>query len=490
MKSPLVIAEIGCNHKGDMLIAKEMIRTARDFCKVNVVKFQKRTVKDVLTAEEYNSPHPNPQHSYGATYGAHREYLEFDLHQHMDLKDYCESLGVIYSASVWDLNAARDIASLEPEFIKVPSATNTNWEVIDFLCTEYRGKIHLSLGMTTSQEEEAIVERIANHERLHDLVLYACTSGYPVPPEDTCLLEVSRLKERYTNKVHAIGFSGHHNGIALDIAAYTLGATFIERHFTLDRTWKGTDHAASLEPDGLRRLNRDLHNVHVALKYKEKELLGIELEQREKLKWDRQINGLPGNATIRRAYPEKDLHESGDVIQMLLLDVDGVLTDGGMYYAESGDELKKFNTRDGEGIRQLREAGIKVGIVTKESTKLVERRAAKLGIDILHQGVSDKLRVVKELEREYGLTSRNIAYIGDDSNDYEVLGYVGFSAVPNDADVLCKQVAKYICNKKGGEGCVREVANMLLQGRAEQRGDEDQVTTRKVIQASWKDSRP
>ena len=120
---------------------------------------------------------------------------------------------------------------------------------------------------------------------MKDLVIFDCTSGYPVPFKDVCLLEINRLREKYEGKVKAIGFSGHHLGIAVDVAAYTLGASYIERHYTLDRTWKGTDHAASLEPDGVRRLKRDLNAVYEALSYKREEILPIEAVQREKLKY-------------------------------------------------------------------------------------------------------------------------------------------------------------------------------------------------------------
>ncbi|HZJ76403.1 MAG TPA: N-acetylneuraminate synthase family protein, partial [Oscillospiraceae bacterium] len=112
-----------------------------------------------------------------------------------------------------------------------------------------------------------------------------CTSGYPVPFEDVCLLEINVLREKYENKVKAIGFSGHHLGTAVDIAACTLGASYIERHYTLDRTWKGTDHSASLEPESMRRLVRDLNDVQSALTYKREEILDIEKVQREKLKF-------------------------------------------------------------------------------------------------------------------------------------------------------------------------------------------------------------
>ncbi len=119
-----------------------------------------------------------------------------------------------------------------------------------------------------------------------DLVVYACTSGYPVAFEDICLREIERIKDAYSTRVGGIGFAGHHLGIAADVAAVALGATWVERHFTLDRTWKGTDHAASLEPDGFRRLCRDLKNVSKALEFKPKEILDVEMVQRQKLKWE------------------------------------------------------------------------------------------------------------------------------------------------------------------------------------------------------------
>ena len=103
-KIPFVIAEIGCNHKGNIEIAKELIKVAKIFCNVNAVKFQKRNNKELLTEEQYNKPHPNPSNSYGETYGLHREYLEFNLKEHVLLKEYCEEIGVVYSASVWDTN--------------------------------------------------------------------------------------------------------------------------------------------------------------------------------------------------------------------------------------------------------------------------------------------------------------------------------------------------------------------------------------------------
>ena len=146
-------------------------------------------------------------------------------------------------------------------------------------------KIHISFGMTTQEEEEEVVAFFEETNQAGRLVVYSCTSGYPVPFKDVCLLEITRIKNKFESRVKSIGFSGHHLGIAIDMAAYTLGATWVERHFTKDRTWKGTDHAASLEFAGMQKLCRDLAATHDALGYKGAEILDIEQVQRDKLKF-------------------------------------------------------------------------------------------------------------------------------------------------------------------------------------------------------------
>ena len=282
-----IIAEIGCNHKGDIQIAKELIYLAKQ-CNVDVAKFQKRNNKELLPESQYNSPHPNPINSYGDTYGDHREFLEFSQNQHQELKEYSESIGIKYSTSVWDVASAKEISELNPELIKVPSASNTHYKMLEVLRDEYKGEVHVSFGMTTKSEQEKLVNFFEDKDQAKNrLVIYSCTSGYPVPFPDVCLLEILDVKKRFENRVKSIGFSGHHLGIAIDVAAYTLGVTWIERHFTKDRTWKGTDHSASLEPAGLAKLSRDLKATFEALNYKEKEILDIEAIQREKLKFSK-----------------------------------------------------------------------------------------------------------------------------------------------------------------------------------------------------------
>jgi N-acetylneuraminate synthase len=282
-----VVAEIGCNHRGDMQIAKEMIINLANFCNVDIVKFQKRNPKECLTKEEYNAPHPVEENSYGETYGKHREFLEFTKDQHKQLKKWCGEFGVGYSSSVWDLTSAKDIIELNPKMIKIPSAHSNNFDLIEFILDNFEGELHVSTGMTTKEEIEEIVDFFEKKKRNDSLILYNCTSGYPVKFEDVCLLDIQRLRDLYLERVKDIGFSGHHLGISADIAAVTLGAKYVERHFTLDRTWKGTDHAASLEPIGMMKLVRDIHHVSKSLTQKNQDLLDVEKVQRRKLKWNR-----------------------------------------------------------------------------------------------------------------------------------------------------------------------------------------------------------
>jgi len=285
-KEPFVIAEIGCNHKGEMEVAKELLTLAKE-SGATVGKFQKRTPKELLTPEQYAAPHPNPTNSYGDTYGAHREALELSIEDHKELQKHCNSIGLEYSCSVWDTTAAKEMITLNPKLIKVGSPSNQHWEMQAVLRDEYDGDVHISTGMTTKDEIEKIVAfwEQGKGRAKERVVLYNCTSGYPVPFEDVCLLDIRLLQEKYAHRVKAIGFSGHHLGISIDIAAYALGAQWNERHFTKDRTWKGTDHAASLEPAGLRTLCRDLKATYTAMTYKSQEILPLEAGTRAKLKW-------------------------------------------------------------------------------------------------------------------------------------------------------------------------------------------------------------
>ena len=149
-------------------------------------------------------------------------------------------------------------------------------------------------------------------------------------------------------------------------------------------------------------------------------------------------------------------------IKIVLTDCDGVLTDGGMYYFDNGVEGKKFNTKDGMAFQILKNNNIKVGIITGEKTKIVENRAKKLNVDYLYMGITDKYQVLLDICKQENISPQNVAYLGDDINDLQVLQSVGFSACPNDAQKEVKAVSKYISNKNGGEGVVRDFLESCL----------------------------
>ena len=279
-KHPRVIAELCGNHGGDIEVAKKMIRMA-EICGVDVCKLQKRDIATQALDHPtlYDGPHPNPVHAFGSTYREHREALEFTVAQHAELQRYIESYGMIYSTSVWDIPSALQIIALNPLFIKVPSACNTRYALLDILRTRYSGDIHMSLGMTTEKERDEIVRFWGDD--IGRVVLYHCTSTYPLYAEDAYLLEIERLTKI---PCKAVGFSNHHPDINLDFEAQALGANWFEHHITLDRFSKGTDHSAALEFIALRNLVKGLREGYEALKNKPVEMCQVELIQRKKLK--------------------------------------------------------------------------------------------------------------------------------------------------------------------------------------------------------------
>lgn len=164
---------------------------------------------------------------------------------------------------------------------------------------------------------------------------------------------------------------------------------------------------------------------------------------------------------IKREYIHNNIPDLSG-IKMLLTDCDGCLTDGGMYYAETGDELKKFNTRDGMGFKLLREAEILTGIVTGEKVELNRRRVNKLKLDVLEEGCTDKMENLASICKRFDVTPEEIVYIGDDVNDIDVIKAVKFGCCPADAAFAVKEAADYITGALGGRGVIREVAELIL----------------------------
>lgn len=277
-----VVAEIGATHIGNMERAKYLIKLAM-LSGAHYAKFQKRNPIESLPLHLHNCPHPNIDFAYGKTYLEHRQNLEFTLDQHKELMAYCSSIGIKYATSVWDETSAREIISLNPEYIKVPSACNHNYSLINLLCDEYSGFIHISCGMISNADREQMIHYLLQKTNPQRLVFYHCTSRYPCPFEDLHLNEIQRLYQQLEPTGAEIGFSNHGFGIATDPVAYAAGATWIERHFIDDRTFKHTDAAASLEPQGLHKLCRDLENIKKSMTFKTV-VSQEEIEQRTKLR--------------------------------------------------------------------------------------------------------------------------------------------------------------------------------------------------------------
>ena len=281
-----VIAEIGCSHGGSLERAKKLAKLAK-LSGANIVKTQKRNPRESVKKELWDQPHPNQMYAYGKTYLEHRENLELSINDHIELKEYCESIDIKYSTSVWDMTSTREIVNLNPKLIKIPSACNDNRTMMKYLFDNYNGEIHISTGMLTANERnelynwlvcECLQKRDVDRKRI---ILYHCTSGYPVPFDKLYLKEISGL---YEDPHFPIGFSNHGKGIAMAPVCYTLGARYFEYHFIDDRLFPHTDSSNSLEPQGLNKLVRDLKAVSQALQYKPDELDKIEKEQRDKLR--------------------------------------------------------------------------------------------------------------------------------------------------------------------------------------------------------------
>jgi N-acetylneuraminate synthase len=279
---PTLIAEIGCCHAGDLDRAKYLADLAKQ-SGAQILKTQKRNPEESVPPQMQDQPHPNPFYSYGQTYLEHRQNLELSLKQHAELKKYCEDIDIEYFCSVWDLTSAEEIISLTPKQIKIPSAMNDNWDLLSFIYNNFDGDIHISLGMANWEKRKNIIDQISNYPGcLRRTIFYHCTSVYPCPFEKLYLNEIRKLV--FTVGPMRVGFSNHGYGIAADIAALALGATYFERHFIDDRTFRHTDAPASLEPSGLAKLARDLRNVAKSLQDKPDEPDPEEEEQRKKLR--------------------------------------------------------------------------------------------------------------------------------------------------------------------------------------------------------------
>ncbi|UCE56866.1 MAG: N-acetylneuraminate synthase family protein [Desulfobacterales bacterium] len=253
-----VIAEIGHNHQGRLETAKEMFKVAKE-CGADAVKLQKRDNRQLYTKAGYNKPYDH-ENSFGTTYGEHREFLEFGWFEYKELLDYASEIGVTMFATAFDFNSADFLAKLDAPAFKIASGDLKSIPLLSHIA-EFQKPMVLSTGGGTMEDVNRAYDAIMPINQ--QLCILQCTAGYPAEFDELNLRVISTFRERFPETV--IGLSSHDNGIAMAVAAYMLGARVVEKHFTLNHTWKGTDHAFSLEPIGFKKMVRDLRRLKAAM---------------------------------------------------------------------------------------------------------------------------------------------------------------------------------------------------------------------------------
>lgn len=252
---PFVIAEIGHNHQGNIETCKALFTAAaRAGC--DAVKLQKRDNKTLFTQEMYDAPYAS-ENAFGSTYGLHREALEFGWEEYIELKRFAESLGLVFFATAFDIPSADFLAGLDVPVFKIASACLTDLPLIEHVASFGKPMI-ISTGGATWDD----LLRVWIALKGAQYAFLQCTATYPCEPEEMNLRVISEMSKYYPV---VWGLSDHQDGIDMAPVAYALGARIFEKHFTLSHTWKGSDHAFSLEPDGMARMVRSLRRVEVAL---------------------------------------------------------------------------------------------------------------------------------------------------------------------------------------------------------------------------------
>ena len=271
-----VIAEIGHNHKGSVKIAKNLFLSAKN-CGASAVKLQKRSNKNLYTKNFFNSIYDN-KNSYGKTYGEHREFLEFSESQYLELIEYSKEIGITFFATPFDSESVVFLEKLNFPAYKIASADLINTP-LQTKIAETKKPIFLSTGGGSFEDIERAYKNITKINK--NLIILHCTASYPALPKDMNLNVIPELVKRYSDMV--IGLSDHENGIDAASIAYMLGARVFEKHFTLDRSWKGTDHPFSLEPQGLEKMIRNLKRIPLMLGSNNKKLIESEKKPLNKM---------------------------------------------------------------------------------------------------------------------------------------------------------------------------------------------------------------
>jgi sialic acid synthase len=253
-----VIAEIGHNHQGSVEKARDLFREAK-LAGADAVKLQKRDNRGLYTRAAYNKPYDN-ENSFGATYGEHREFLEFGLKEYKELQTYARELGVDFFSTAFDLASADFLEELDVPAYKIASGDLKSTPLLQHVA-KFGKPMIVSTGGAQIDDVQRAYDTIMPINP--QLVILQCTAGYPAAFEELDLAVIATYRKRFPDAI--VGFSSHDNGIAMPVAAYMLGARVVEKHFTLNRASKGTDHAFSLEPTGLRKMVRDLDRTFKAM---------------------------------------------------------------------------------------------------------------------------------------------------------------------------------------------------------------------------------
>jgi len=271
-----VIAEIGHNHQGDVEHCKRLFDAAAE-AGASAVKLQKRDNRALFTREAFDAPY-NSENAYGPTYGTHREALEFDRDQYLDLQQHAKTLGVTFFATAFDVPSADFLADLDMPAYKLASGDLRSIPLLQYVARIGKPMI-MSTGAATLNDVRRAFEAV--HAINPHIAFLQCTAAYPPEYEQLDLRVIDTYRREFADVV--IGFSGHDSGIAMSTAAYTLGGRIVEKHFTLNRALRGTDHAFSLEPVGLKKLIRDLARTRQALGDGTKQFFETELGPSQKM---------------------------------------------------------------------------------------------------------------------------------------------------------------------------------------------------------------
>jgi sialic acid synthase len=253
-----VIAEIGHNHQGNLETAKKLFVAAKE-SGANAAKLQKRDNRSLFTRDMYNKPYDN-ENSYGATYGEHREALEFGRAEYEELQRFAKEIGITFFSTAFDFKSADFLNDLGVPAFKMASGDLTNIPLLKYVA-QFNKPMVVSTGGGTLDDVQRAHDAIMPINT--QLCILQCTAGYPPEFEQLNLKVISTFRERFPDVV--VGLSSHDSGIAMALVGYVLGARVVEKHFTLNRAMKGTDHAFSLEPTGMRKMVRDLRRARLAM---------------------------------------------------------------------------------------------------------------------------------------------------------------------------------------------------------------------------------